>query len=54
LGNANAGDAIKVASFIIRKVFDEKIFYCSIFESSRGKLQEYLMKNMGFLLKNSK
>jgi len=37
-----------------QKVFNEKIFYYSVLKSSRGKLQEYVMKNREFHLKNSK
>jgi len=33
---------------------NEKIFYYSILENSRGVLQEYAIKNSEFHLKNSK
>jgi len=36
----------------IREVLNEKIFYYNVLESSRGKLQEYVMKNGGFRLRN--
>jgi len=40
------------SSFIIREVRNEKIFYYSVLESSRDKLQEYAMKNGDFHLRN--
>jgi len=43
-----------LASLITRKVLNEKIFYYSVLESSWGNLQEYVIKNRGFRLKNSK
>ena len=39
---------------MIPKVPNEKILNYSVLESSRGKLQEYAMKNGGFHLKNSR
>jgi len=48
LDNANAGGAVTYnSSLITRKVLNEKIFYCSVLESSWGNLQEYVMKNGG-------
>jgi len=42
-----------ISSLITRKVLKRIIFYYSVLESSRGKLQEYVIKNGGFRLKNS-
>jgi len=42
------------SSLITRKVLKRKIFYYSVLESFRGKLQEYAIKNGGFCIKNSK
>jgi len=35
-------------NLITRKVFNEKILYYNILRNSRGKLQEYVLKNGGF------
>jgi len=43
-----------ISSLITRKVLKKKIFYYSVLESSRDKLQKYAIKNWGFRLKNSK
>jgi len=52
LCNANAGGAVTCKPYNSKN--NEKIFYYSILKSSRGKLQEYVSKNGGFHLKNSK
>jgi len=41
-----------ISSLITQKVLDEKIFYYSVLESPRDKLQEYVIKNRGFRLGN--
>jgi len=41
-----------ISSLITQKVFEGKIFYYSVLESPRDKLQEYAIKNRRFHLKN--
>jgi len=41
-----------VSSLITQKVLEGKIFYYSVLESPRDKLQEYAIKNRGFQLRN--
>jgi len=41
-----------ISSLITQKVLEGKIFYYSVLESSRDKLQECVMKNKGFHLRN--
>jgi len=41
-----------ISSLITQKVLEGKIFYYSVLESSRDKLQEYVIKNRGFCLRN--
>ena len=43
-----------LSSLITCKVLNENKLNYNVLESSRGKLQEYVMKNKGFYLKNSK
>jgi len=41
-----------ISSLITQKVLEGKIFYYSVLESPRDKLQQYAIKNREFHLKN--
>jgi len=41
-----------IASLITQKVLEEEIFYYSVLESPRDRLQEYIIKNGEFHLIN--
>jgi len=41
-----------ISSLITQKVLEGKIFYYSVLESPRDKLQEYAIKIRGFYLRN--
>jgi len=41
-----------ISSLITQKVFEGKIFYYSVLESPQYELQEYVIKNREFRLRN--